>query len=282
MIELAPQHKIGLSLANPVMIAAGCAGYGLAYHHLLDLSVFGAIVTNPVTLRPIYGANQPRVVEIAGGFILNTGGQNPGVKKVIQQYQKSWAHLTTAVIAHLPADDADDLLRTARALAHLETPQGQNVIAAIELGLPSHARPHDIERWVRAVREGSPLPLLVKVPLGALLEMVEAATDAYADALVIGSPPLGAAQASPADPIVTGYLYGPALHSLALRDLQMVKSWLDLPLIAAGGIHSLADAQAFLAAGAVAVQLDSLLFIEPKEAEAIACHFDPQSGEKSP
>lgn len=276
MIELAPQHKIGLSVANPVMIASGCGGYGQAYHHLLDLSVFGAMVTNPITLRPRHGANQPRLVEVASGFILNTGEQNPGVKKVIQQHQKSWAHLTTSVIVHLPADDADDLLRTARALGHLETPQGQNLLAAIELGLPHYARPHDIARWVRAVREGSPLPLLVKLPLGALLEMVEAAADAYADALVIGSPPLGAAQVTSDGPIVTGYLYGPVLHSLALRDLQMVKSWIDLPLIAGGGIHSLADAQAFLAAGAVAVQLDSLLFIEPKEAEAIAKSFGSQ------
>ncbi|MCL4297319.1 MAG: hypothetical protein KJ077_16395 [Anaerolineae bacterium] len=276
MIELAPQHKIGLSLTNPVMIASGCGGYGQAYHHLLDLSVFGAIVTNPITLRPRHGANQPRLVEVASGFILNTGEQNPGVKKVIQQHQKSWAHLPVPVIVHLPADDADDLLRTARVLAHLETPQGQNLLAAIELGLPHYARPHDIARWVRAVREGSPLPLLVKLPLGALLEMVEAAADANADALVIGSPPLGAAQVGPNGPVVTGYLYGPALHSLALRDLQMVKSWIDLPLIAAGGIHSLADAQLFLTAGAVAVQLDSLLFIEPKEAEAIAKSFGPQ------
>lgn len=270
MIELAPQHKIGLTLTSPVMIAAGCAGYGSAYQSLLDLSAFGAIVTNPITLRPRHGANQPRLVEIPGGFILNTGEQNPGVKKVIQHYQKSWAHLNPAIIAHLPADDADDLLRTARALAYLETPQGQNLVAAIELGLPPSVRPQDIARWVHAVREGSPLPLLVKLPLGAPLEMVDAVADAYADALVIGSPPLRAAQAGPNGPIVTGHLYGPTLHSLALRDLQMVKSWIDLPLIAAGGIHSLADAQAFLNSGAVAVQLDSLLFIEPKEAETIA------------
>lgn len=270
MIELAPQHKIGLSLTSPVMIASGCAGYGPAYQPLLDLSAFGAIVTNPITLRPRHGAKQPRLVETPGGFILNTGEQNPGVKKVIQQYQKSWAHLNVPIIAHLPADEADDLLRTARALAYLETPQGQNLIAAIELGLPPSARPHDIARWIHAVREGSPLPLLAKLPLGAPLEMVDAAADAYADALVIGSPPLGAAQVSPAGSVVTGHLYGPVLHNLALRDLQIVKSWLDLPLVAVGGIHSPAEAQAFLNVGAAAVQLDSLLFIEPKEAETIA------------
>ena len=106
MIELAPQHKIGLSLSNPVMIAAGCAGYGHVYQPLLDLSAFGAIVTQPITLRPRPGASQPRLTEIAGGFILATGEQNPGVKKVIQHHQKSWTRLATALIAHLPADDA--------------------------------------------------------------------------------------------------------------------------------------------------------------------------------
>jgi dihydroorotate dehydrogenase (NAD+) catalytic subunit len=270
MIELAPQHKIGLSLSNPVMIAAGCGGYGQAYQRLIDLAMFGAVVTNPITLRPRRGTAQPRLVEVAGGFILNTGEQNPGVKKVIRQYQKGWAALTTRLIAHLPADEPEDLLRTARALANLETPQGRNVLAAIELGLPRQTHPHEVQRWVRAIQEGSPLPLLVKLPLGAPIELAEAIADAYADALVVGSPPPGAAQAGPEGAIIAGDLHGPALHSLALRDLQMIKSWVDLPIIAVGGVHSLADAQAFLLAGAVAVQLDSLLFIEPKEAENIA------------
>jgi dihydroorotate dehydrogenase len=276
MIELAPQHKIGLSLPNPVMLGSGCAGYGPAYQRLLDLSNFGAMVTNPITLRPRRGVEQPRLAETAGGFILNTGEQNPGVKKVIQQYQKSWAALDIPLIAHLPVDEPDDLLRTARALANLVTSQGQNVVAAIELGLPQQTRAKDVERWVSAVQAGSSLPLLVKVPLGAPPEIAEAAADAYADALVIGSPPLGTAQAASDETLVTGHLYGPALHSLALRDLQVIKTWLDLPCIAAGGIHSLADAQAFIKAGAVAVQLDSLLFIEPKEAENIARSFFDQ------
>lgn len=270
MIELVPQHKIGLSLANPVMIAAGCAGYGQAYHSLLDLAAFGAVVTNPITLRPRRGPAQPRLVETPGGFILNTTEQNPGVKKVIQQAQKGWAALPTTIIAHLSADDPDDLLRTARALAYLTTPQDHPVLAALELGLPPLAHPRDVSRWIRAVQEGSPLPLLVKLPLGAPPDLAEAAAEAQADALVIGSPPQGTAQARPNGVLVTGALYGPALHSLALREVQQLKSWLDLPLVAAGGIHSLADAQAFLAAGATAVQLDSLLYIEPKQAESIA------------
>lgn len=275
MIELAPNHKIGLSLARPVMIASGCGGYGPAYQRLLDLSVFGALVTNPITLRPRHGPGQPRLVETAAGFILNTGQQNPGVKKVIQQYQKIWGRRDTPLIVHLPADEPDDLLRTARALSGLLTPQGHPIIDAVELGLPHSTRVQDVEPWVQAVQEGSPLPLLVKLPLDAPLELAEAAAGAYADALVIGSPPLGTARLPADGAIITGHLYGPALHSLALRQLYQIKSWVDVPLIAAGGIHTLAEAQAFLAAGASAVQLDSLLFVEPKEAETIAKNLLP-------
>lgn len=269
MIELAPYHKIGLSLSRPVMLAAGCAGYGQVYHRWLDQSVFGALVTNPITLRPRSGSTQPRLVETNGGFILNTGLHNPGVKKVIQQYQQIWTHLGIPLIAHLPADEPEDLLRTARALSGLETPQGQTLIAAIELGLPHQAQPWEVSRWLAAVQEGSPLPVLVKLPLTSTApDLAVAAVEANADALVLGTPPLGAGLL--AGTPVTGLLFGPALHSLALCQLHQIKNWVDLPVIVAGGIHSLADAQAFLSAGAAAIQLDSLLFIEPHEAEEIA------------
>lgn len=277
MIELAPNHKIGLSLTNLVMIASGCGGYGNAYQQLIDLAVFGAVVTNPITLRPRPGSSQPRLVETKSGFILNTGQQNPGVKKVIQQYQKSWTHGGTPVIAHLPADEPEDLLRTARALSGLETPQGQPAIIAVELGVPHQAQPWEVTRWIKSIQEGSPLPLLVKLPLDAPLELAETAAEANADALVIGSPPVGTAQAPAGEAVVSGLLYGPALFSLALRALYLLKNRVALPLVAAGGIHSLADAQAFLAAGAAAVQIDALIFIEPKSAYDIAksLHFYP-------
>jgi dihydroorotate dehydrogenase (NAD+) catalytic subunit len=263
MIELAPNHKIGLPLSNPVMIAAGCCGYGPAYRHLIDPSAFGALVTNPITLRPRRGTPQPRLAETTAGFILDTGAQNPGVKKVIQQYSKNWLGAKVPVIAHLAADEPDDLLRTARALASTEA------IVAIELGLPHEAPPRDIEHWIQAIREGCLLPLLVKVPLGRV-EMAEVVANALADVLVIGSPPLGTALAQSSGEMVSGYLYGPALHSMALREVQIIREWVDLPIVAVGGIHSLADAQAFLAAGAAAVQIDTLLWIEPKLACDIA------------
>ncbi len=272
MIELAPNHKVGLNLASPVMIASGCCGFGQAYERLMDMSVFGALVTQSVTLRPQRGRPQPRLAETRAGFILGVGDQNPGVKQVLNRYGQRWLRSDVPIIAHLPADEPDNLMRTARALSNALTRRGQSALAGIELGLPHAALLQDIEDWIRAVREGSEVPLLVKLPLGVSLDLAEAVASSYADALVVGMPPLGTAMLPGQDKVVTGLLYGPALHSLAMRDLQTLTD-LDLPLVAAGGIHTLADAQAFLEMGAAAVQLDSLLFVDPRSAYDIAKAF---------
>jgi dihydroorotate dehydrogenase len=89
---------------------------------------------------------------------------------------------------------------------------------------------------------------------------------------VIGAPPLGSAFLPDSKQVVTGPLYGPALHSLVLHDLRRFHH-LNLPRLAVGGIHSIADVKAYFEAGATAVQLDTVLFIDPNQAEAIARAF---------
>jgi len=273
MIDLAPQHKIGLPLNNPVMIAAGFGGYGDAYKNVIELAAFGAVVTQPITLRPRRGAPQPRVVEIERGLIFNTGLQNAGVKKVLQRYRKIWSRLDVPVIAHLPADEPDDLMRTARALSGATTPQGDPLLAAFELGVPHAAHPQDVEDWLRAVQDGSELPILAKLPITAPPDIAAAAA-AYTDALVVGLPPLAAAFDPATQQFINGLLFGPALHSLTLFQLQKLTE-LHLPLIAVGGLHTTTDAQQSFDAGANAVQIDSLMFVDPKRAESIALNYSP-------
>jgi dihydroorotate dehydrogenase (NAD+) catalytic subunit len=273
MIELAPRHKTGLPLNTPVMLASGCCGYGDVYGGLLNLSAFGAIITQPITLRPRRGTVQPRLAETVAGFLLDTGQQNPGVRKILQQYNKLWPRLAVPVIAHLPADEPEALMRTARALAGARTPQGNSILAALELGLPPTATPQETTSWLHAVREECELPLLVKLPLGIPFEVIEAAASASADALVIGSAPYATAFSNEPQRWVTGQLYGPALHSLVLHEIRQVAAAFELPLVAVGGIHRQVDVEAFLTAGATAVQIDSLAFIDPRQAETIALAF---------
>lgn len=255
MIELAPDHKVGLSLQSRLLPAAGCFGYGVEYAGLVDGALFGAIVTNAVSLRPHRGAPQPRVAELSDGCVLNTGDQNPGVRQVIKRYAGAWQRLGPPVIVHLAPDAPSDMARTARALA------GTGAVAGLEVGLPDTASPSEASAWVAAARE-SELPVLARLPLFRAAMLAAACVQAGADALVVAAPPIAAAM-HPSGQWVTGRLYGRTVHALVLPVVQQVRSLNNVPLIACGGVHSTADARALLSFGAVAVQLDGILLRSP-------------------
>jgi dihydroorotate dehydrogenase len=71
-----------------------------------------------------------------------------------------------------------------------------------------------------------------------------------------------------------GPIYGPGVFPQTLRLVGAVAA-LGLPaaLIAAGGIHTAAHVEHALAAGAQAVQLDSLVWAEPGMASGLAAAF---------
>ena len=255
MIELAPHHKIGLSVSCPLMTAAGCFGYGIEYAGLIDASRLGAIVTNPVSLRPQRGAAQPRLVELSEGFILDVGCQNPGVRQVIRRYAGAWRRLGAPVIVHLAPDAPSEVSRTARALATT------GAVAGLEVGLPDGVLPAGAGDMIAAARE-SELPVLARVPLTNRIDVAVACAEAGADALVVAAPPAAAAY-HPSGRLVTGRLYGRLVHALVLPLLRQVRAAVSLPLVASGGVHDLAGVRAFLAAGAVAVQVDSAIFRDP-------------------
>ena len=60
-VQLAPKHKPGLLLANPVMTASGTFGYGIEYSQVFDIQKLGAIVCKGTTLEPREGNPQPRL-----------------------------------------------------------------------------------------------------------------------------------------------------------------------------------------------------------------------------
>jgi dihydroorotate dehydrogenase len=65
---------------------------------------------------------------------------------------------------------------------------------------------------------------------------------------------------------ITGRLYGPATFPQALWALRRVAELTGdaLALIGCGGVHSAENAQAMLNAGAVAVQVDSYIWKDPR------------------
>jgi dihydroorotate dehydrogenase (NAD+) catalytic subunit len=64
-------------------------------------------------------------------------------------------------------------------------------------------------------------------------------------------------------------VYGPLVKALALKTLREAAESVSIPLIACGGVHSFEDVNELLAAGASAVMVDSLAWIDPKAVNAM-------------
>ena len=255
-IQPAAAHKAPLSLRNPVMVAAGCYGLGDGYADLIDLTHLGAVVVGPVTLRPRRGAAPPRAVAVPGGVLLHTGLENPGLSATLRHHRRTWSHSPVPVILHLAATTPE---RTSIACEQLSA---EDAIAAVELGLANHVTPAEAAQLVEAATNMYPYrPLLVRLPLETAADLAEPVVAAGADALVVAAPPRGTVHFR--GRFVTGRLYGPFVLPLALRALHQVVDRVSVPLVAAGGITSAADARAFLRSGALAVQIDVALWRNP-------------------
>lgn len=265
MIDLTHGGKAPLTVHNPVLLASGVAGYdGGPYSNLLDLSKLGAIVTNPLTWRPRRAAQGPRVVPLPAGVLIHTGLPNPGVRRVVKAYRARWARSLTPVIAHVVATTPEDVAACVTELERCEA------IAAVELGLHDQATPADVELILRAAQNATLLPLLVRLPLYSALTLASAAQEAGAGALVVAAPPRGTVRDPLSGQLAGGRIYGPWLKAQALRAVGQVARAVEIPVIGGGGIHSPDDARDFLDAGAVAVQIDTLLWTHPHMVEVIA------------
>ncbi|MBX2998885.1 MAG: hypothetical protein KF893_10275 [Caldilineaceae bacterium] len=263
MIELAPRHKIGLPVENPILIAGGMIGYGEAIHRGLDLSKVGAAVVGPISRSSRRGGDPPRMAETSGGFVLETGLQNRGIQAVMKKFARIWRRLGCPVIAQIVDDDPEDAAFTARRLMGVEGLMGLELLVAEETSA------HRLVELIAAIRWENDLPLWVKLPLAKAAEMASAATGAEVDALVIGRPPQGALL-NPQNVLIRGALYGPLTFAPMLATLSEVSRLnLPIPLIACGGIHTAGQARQALHAGAAAIQLDSVIWVEPGSAMKI-------------
>ncbi len=264
-IELAPNHKTGLALDNPVMPAAGCFGFGSEYARLVDVEALGAIVVGPVTTGKRRGANPPRKLPIPGGVLLHTGLANPGIAAVARRCARVWARSPVPVIVHVAGTSPGETASCCQRLASIEA------VAGIELGLFATIDPDDVVAIVQAARASTNHPLIVRLPLlddVSLDSLCQAAVEAGTDALTIAAPPRGTVWHEPdgqpdSGQFVRGRLYGPFVLALALHALRRVVKLVSVPIIGCGGIHSAEDAKAFLRAGAAAIQVDSAMWRDP-------------------
>jgi dihydroorotate dehydrogenase (NAD+) catalytic subunit len=264
MIEITLPGKSALVIDTPIMPAAGTFGFGDVYRGIVDIGKLGALVTNPVTYQPWHPANGTRVIPLDAGVLVHTGLPNDGISKTLKQYRMAWSKLPVPVIMHIVATTPDEVARCARRI------DAEEVVAAIELGLNDDTGPGTAQDMVQALVRNTEKPVLVRLPMQDAYELAEPVIELGAGALVVAAPPRGTARDPYSGRLIPGRIYGPLVKPMALRMVGQLAQRVAVPIIGAGGIHSPEDARDFLDAGAVAVQVDAVTWVEPRMLEIIA------------
>jgi dihydroorotate dehydrogenase (NAD+) catalytic subunit len=273
-VQIAPEHKSGLRLANPVMTASGTFGYGIEYNHIFDIQRLGAIICKGTTLYPRDGNPQPRIAETASGMLNSIGLQNIGVKALIREKAPIWSKWHVPVIVNIAGQTVDEYAQLARELDGVDGVSGIEVNIScpnVEVGGAEFgANPDSAAEATRAVKAATSLPVIVKLTpnVSDIARIAAAAAEAGADAVSLINTLKGMtvdiASRRPLLGSITGGLSGPAIKPVALRMVYEVAGAVTIPMIGCGGIISGDDALEFIMAGASAVQVGTASLSNPR------------------
>lgn len=278
-IQLAPGHRSGLMLKNPVITASGTFGYGMEHEKIFDIGKLGAVICKGITLKPRDGNPQPRLVETACGVLNSVGLENVGVDAVVNEKAPYWAGWAVPVIANIAGSEPEEYASVA---ARLEGVKG---IAALEVniscpnvasgGIEFGTCPEAAAGVTEAVKAATLLPVIVKLSPNVtdIGKIACAVCEAGADALTLINTVRGMAiDSNTGKPVlgnIIGGLSGPAIKPIALYCVYRVAQVVQVPIIGCGGIMCAEDAIEFIQAGASAVQIGTATLAEPAAALAV-------------
>ena len=263
----------GVTFRNPVMTASGTFGSGMEYSEFVDLNRLGAVVTKGVANVPWPGNPVPRVAEVYGGMLNAIGLQNPGVEVMLERDIPFLKQYDTKIIVNVCGKTVEDYLEVVErlgeepAVAMLEINVScPNVKeGAIAFGQKAEAL-YDITRQVKA-HARQPVIMKLSPNVTDIGEMARAAEAAGADALSLINTITGMKIDIHRRKFVlankTGGMSGPAIKPIAVRMVYQAAHAVKIPIIGMGGISNADDAIEFLLAGASAVSIGAMNFVNP-------------------
>lgn len=263
----------GLSLKNPVMTASGTFGYGLEYADFVDLSQIGGIIVKGTTLEPRQGNPYPRMAETPHGMLNCVGLQNKGVDYFCEHIYPTIKDIDTNMIVNVSGSSPESYAECAARVDALDK------IPAIELniscpnvkqgGMAFGVTAQGAAQVVKAVRNAYNKTLIVKLSPNVtdICEIARTVEAEGADSVSLINTLMGmsidAERRRRTLSIGTGGLSGPAVKPVALRMVYQVAHAVKIPVIGLGGISNATDAVEFLLAGASAIQIGTMNFVDP-------------------
>lgn len=266
--------RIGsLTVANPVMSASGCFGYGVEYAGAVELSSLGAVVVKGLFLNERPGHPAPRIVETPAGMINAIGLQGIGVHRFVREKMPELRQHGATVVVNVCGTTVEEYAEVSRILSDCEG------VHAIELNIScpnikeggiqfgcSLIGTHDV---VSAVRKVTRLPVIPKLTPNVTdpASFARAAEEAGADAVSLVNTFLALAiDVETRRPKISngmGGLSGPAIRPIAVRMVYECYKTVKIPVVGMGGIMDARDAIEFMIAGATAVQVGTANFVDP-------------------
>jgi dihydroorotate dehydrogenase (NAD+) catalytic subunit len=242
-------------------------------------STLDAFVTKTVTPEPRAGNAPVRIAETDHGMLNSIGLQNPGIDEFLESTLPRLAELAVPVWVSVGGSCPEEYARLCARLEH------RHEVVAIELNLscPNVASPEgDAAEIVAAARAETERPLYAKLSaaLPDLGSVARAVQEAGADGLSLVNTVRGLALDDRSlkprlGPAVGGYS-GPALKPIALAAVFTCYRETGLPIVGMGGIATGRDALEFLAAGAAAVALGTVLFADPEAPRRVRRELDEE------
>jgi dihydroorotate dehydrogenase (NAD+) catalytic subunit len=279
------RELFGRRFQNPILLAAGTAGFGLELDGVLDLERLGGLVTKAVSREPRSGNPAPRVAEFRGGMLNSVGLANPGAVRVRDEYLPWLSRLTRAhVLVNVVGSTAEEY---ADVVGELDR---NPVITAYELnlscpntragGIEFGADPRSVHNIISQCRARTRLPLIAKLSpvLPDIAGMALAACEAGADGIsaVNTMPGLlfsdrGGARLGNGN----GGVSGPGLLPMGVLAVSRIVDRVGkIPVIGVGGIRSTSDVRQYLEAGAALVAIGTGALADPHLPERIVSELE--------
>lgn len=269
----------GVELKNPVMTASGTFGSGMEYGEFVDLNRLGAVVTKGVANVPWPGNPTPRIAETYGGMLNAIGLQNPGIDVFLERDLPFLSQFDTRIIVNVCGKSVEDYLEVTEKLAgspadlleiNVSCPNVKE--GAIAFGQNAQCL-FDI---TSRIKKKAKQPIIMKLSPNVtdIAEMARAAEAGGADAIslinTITGMKIDIHRRRFALANRTGGLSGPAIKPVAVRMVYQASEAVGIPVIGMGGIATAEDALEFILAGASAVAVGAMNFVNPYATVEIA------------
>ncbi len=271
----------GIALADPIINASGTFD-AIAARRAFGAPVFerfpfSAYVSKTITPAPRVGNAPPRLWEEPAAMVNSIGLPNKGLDGFLADDLPELAELPVPLIVSVMATSVEEFGPLVAGVAARDEVAGLELNVScpnVHSGLIVGEQPSETASLLEALRPLTSKPLIVKLtpnvaePAAIALAAEQGGADAVslintlkaAPLLADGTPWLGA---------VSGGLSGPAVRTVALKQVSDVVAAVEIPVVGMGGVEHGRDAAALLAAGAVAVAVGTASFRDPLAAERI-------------